>query len=62
MGISLGHLILVLVVMLIFFGAKRLPEVMKDLAKGYRAFIDGVKEESPSKDTTPQDKAPQDKE
>ena len=56
MGISLTHLLLVLVVLLIFFGAKRLPEVMKDLAKGYRAFMDGLKEESPPRENIPQEK------
>ena len=41
--------------MLILFGTKRLPEVMKDLAKGYRAFIDGLKEENSSKENTHKD-------
>ena len=43
-GIGFRHIALVLVVYLIFFGAKRLPGIMKDLAKGYRAFADGLKE------------------
>ena len=45
MGLSLSHIILVSVVFLIFFGAKRLPSVMGDLAKGYRAFIKGLRSE-----------------
>lgn len=45
MGISLSHLLLVLVVALIVFGAGRLPSIMADLAKGLKAFKNGLKEE-----------------
>jgi len=45
MGFSLSHILLVLVVVLIVFGAGRLPSIMADLAKGLRAFKEGVKEE-----------------
>ena len=45
MGLSLSHILLVLVVVLIVFGAGRLPSIMTDLAKGLRAFKNGVKEE-----------------
>ena len=45
MGLSLSHLLLVLVAVLIVFGAGRLPSIMTDLAKGLRAFKNGVKEE-----------------
>jgi sec-independent protein translocase protein TatA len=42
MGLSFSHLILVLLVVLVVFGTRRVPEIMKDLAKGYRAFTDGL--------------------
>jgi sec-independent protein translocase protein TatA len=45
MGFSLSHLVLVLVIVLLVFGAKKVPDIMKDLAKGYKAFTDGIKEE-----------------
>lgn len=45
MGLSLSHLLLVLVVVLIVFGAGRLPSIMSDLAKGLRAFKHGLKED-----------------
>jgi sec-independent protein translocase protein TatA len=50
MGLSLSHLLLVLVVVLVVFGAGRLPSIMTDLAKGLRAFKDGLKdgEDKPS--------------
>lgn len=47
--LSLSHLVLTLLIVLLLFGAKRVPEIMKDLAKGYRAFADGLKEEKPEK-------------
>jgi sec-independent protein translocase protein TatA len=44
MGLSLSHLLLVLVAVLIVFGARRLPSIMTDLAKGLKAFKSGLKE------------------
>lgn len=52
MGLSLSHLILVLVVVILVFGTKRLPEIMRDLAKGYRAFTDGLAAKSPPTDSS----------
>ena len=45
MGLSLSHILLVLVAVVLVFGAKRLPSIMQDLAKGLRAFKDGLREE-----------------
>lgn len=42
MGLSFSHILLVLVVVLILFGAGKLPQVMGDLAKGVKAFKDGM--------------------
>ncbi len=47
MGLSLGHILLLLLVVLIFFGAGKLPHVMGDLGKGLRNFKDGFKGELP---------------
>ena len=44
MGLSFSHILLVLVVILVVFGAGRLPSIMTDLAKGLRAFKDGLKD------------------
>lgn len=44
MGLSLSHLLLVLVAILVVFGARRLPSIMTDLAKGLKAFKNGLKE------------------
>jgi sec-independent protein translocase protein TatA len=44
MGISLTHCIILLVVVLVVFGAGRMPQVMGDIAKGIKAFRDGMKD------------------
>jgi sec-independent protein translocase protein TatA len=44
-GVSLSHILLLVLVVLIVFGAGKLPQVMGDLAKGVRAFKDGLKDQ-----------------
>ena len=48
-GISLGHLIILLVVVLLF-GSKRLPELGGAIGKGMRAFKKGLDGEDQDKD------------
>ncbi|MGE5540478.1 MAG: twin-arginine translocase TatA/TatE family subunit [Gemmatimonas sp.] len=45
-GLSIWHILLVLVVIMILFGAGKLPRVMGDLAKGIKSFKEGLKDES----------------
>jgi sec-independent protein translocase protein TatA len=42
MGLSVWHVILVLLVVLIIFGAGKLPRVMGDVAKGIKNFKAGL--------------------
>ena len=42
MGISFGHLVIVLVIALIFFGPRRLPSLGKSLGEAIRGFKDGL--------------------
>lgn len=42
MSLSIWHVILVLVVVLIIFGAGKLPRVMGDVAKGIKNFKSGL--------------------
>jgi sec-independent protein translocase protein TatA len=44
---SLIHWIILLAVVLLFFGAGRLPNVMGDFAKGIKAFRAGMRDEEP---------------
>jgi sec-independent protein translocase protein TatA len=50
MGMSLSHLIIVLLVVLILFGAGKLPQVLKDLGKGVKNFRDELKKDDSSSD------------
>lgn len=44
MGISMGHMILLLLIVLVVFGAGKIPQIMGDVAKGLKAFKEGMKE------------------
>jgi sec-independent protein translocase protein TatA len=44
-GLSLTHWLVVLLIVLLLFGAGKLPRVMGDFAKGIKAFKSGMKEE-----------------
>ena len=45
MGLSTSHLVIVLLIVLVLFGAGKIPKIMGDLAKGVKAFKDGMKDE-----------------
>jgi sec-independent protein translocase protein TatA len=60
MGLGMQELLLIGLVILVFFGAKKIPEFMKGLGKGVREFKDGIKEvnkedETPTRKTTADD-------
>lgn len=41
-GIGTQEIILIVLVVLIFFGGKKIPELMKGLGKGVRSFKEGM--------------------
>ncbi len=45
MGLGTTELILILVIVLVLFGAKKLPEIGAGLAKGIRSFRTGMAED-----------------
>jgi sec-independent protein translocase protein TatA len=49
MGLSFSHLLLVLVIVLVVFGAGRIPRVMGDIGKGVRSLREGLKGDEESK-------------
>jgi sec-independent protein translocase protein TatA len=59
MGIGVWQVVLVLVIVLIIFGAGKLPKVMGDVAKGVKNFKSGMAEEvaDENKDTAPVENA-----
>ena len=45
------QIIVIIAVVLLFFGGKKIPELMKGLGKGVREFKDGIEGKDESKDT-----------
>ena len=52
-GLGIGELLVILVIVLVMFGAGRLPEVMGSLGKGVQAVKKGL-HEPPEIDVTPE--------
>lgn len=45
MGLSLSHLLVILLIVLVLFGAGKIPQVMSDFGKGLKAFKNAIKNE-----------------
>ncbi len=45
MGLSFWHILIVLLVVLVVFGAGKLPQVMGDLGKGLKSFKSGLNDD-----------------
>ena len=43
-GLGFQEVLLIALVVLLFFGGKKIPEMMKGLGKGVKSFKDGMKE------------------
>ena len=44
-GIGFQEILLVALIVLLFFGGKKIPELMKGIGKGVKSFKDGMKGE-----------------
>jgi sec-independent protein translocase protein TatA len=42
-ALSIPHLLIILLIVLVFFGGRRIPDVMKGLGQGIREFKDGMR-------------------
>lgn len=51
-GIGFQEVLLIALVVLLFFGGKKIPELMKGLGKGVRSFKEGMNEVEEIKDET----------
>lgn len=49
MGFSIPHLLLILAIVFVIFGAGKLPKVMGDIGKGVRSLREGLKGEEDAK-------------
>ena len=52
MGMSTWQIIVILVIVLLIFGGKKIPELASGLGKGIKSFKDAVKEEEASVNKT----------
>ncbi len=43
-GIGMQEILLIALVVLLFFGGKKIPELMKGIGKGIRSFKEGINE------------------
>lgn len=42
-NLGTGEIIIIAIIVLLLFGGKKIPELMKDIGKGVKNFKDGVK-------------------
>ncbi|MCH5236444.1 MAG: twin-arginine translocase TatA/TatE family subunit [Muribaculaceae bacterium] len=55
-GLGFQEILLIALVVLLFFGGKKIPEMMKGLGKGIKSFKDGMKEvETEVKNAAPEE-------
>ena len=45
-GLGMQEIIVIALIVLLLFGGKKIPELMKGLGKGVKSFKDGMKEDS----------------
>jgi sec-independent protein translocase protein TatA len=55
MSIGIWQIVLILAIVLILFGAGKIPRVMGDVAKGIKNFKTGMKEEENTEDVSKDD-------
>ncbi|MDD6896349.1 MAG: twin-arginine translocase TatA/TatE family subunit [Prevotellaceae bacterium] len=56
-GVGMQEVLLIALVVLLFFGGKKIPELMKGLGKGVRSFKEGMNEATKElKDTDEENK------
>lgn len=61
MGVSFVNILIILFIILILFGAGKLPKVLGDLGKGIKNFKDALNEEDSAKTSKIEEEKPNDK-
>ncbi len=63
-GLRLPEIILIALVILLLFGGKKIPEMMRGLGKGVKSFKDGMNDVSDEakEDVTKKEETPEEKE
>jgi len=60
-GLGMPELLLILLIVVIVFGAKRIPEIMGGLGKGIKTFKKSMEEETPPPPPITSSEAPKEK-
>ncbi len=55
-GIGWGEIIVIALIVLLFFGGKKIPEMMKGLGRGVRSFKDGMNGKNEEEEQEKKDK------
>ena len=50
MGLSIWHILIVVIVIMLLFGRNRISDIMGDMGKGIHAFKNGLKNEDKPED------------
>ena len=58
-NLGTGELIVILVVVLLLFGAKRIPELARGMGRGIRSFRQGLNEETDTSEEKTEEKPKQ---
>lgn len=53
LSVSASHIIIVAIVLLLLFGGKKIPELMRGMGTGIKEFKDAVKEDDKATDIPP---------
>ena len=59
--LSLGHVLLILLLIVLLFGSKRLPELARSLGRSLSEFKKGMREDSTDSESKDKDKEPEKK-
>lgn len=57
-GIGIQEILVILLIVLLFYGGKKVPEMMRGLGQGVKAFKDGMNSPLPDSPTEGEEKQP----
>ncbi|MBF5027181.1 twin-arginine translocase TatA/TatE family subunit [Planobacterium oryzisoli] len=58
MGLGFKEILIIALIIIVLFGAKKIPELMRGVGSGIKEFKDAVKDEDKKKDTDSAEQTP----